>query len=307
MSVEISVVVPLFNEEANLPVLVARLTAALADESYELRLVDDGSSDTTAAILARLAVEDARIKPVYLARNFGHQPAVTAGLDHAEGTAIIVMDGDMQDPPEVLPDLIAKWREGFEVVYAVRTLRKEGPLLRLAYFAFYRILDRVADTHIPLDSGDFCLMDRMVVDALASLPERQRFVRGLRSWVGFRQTGVTYERAARQAGDSKYSIGGLTRLAVEGLVSFSGQPLRAATVLGGVAAVLSLVLLVWVLWDSLSSGRAPEGWASMVTIVLFMSGVQLVSLGVLGEYIRIIFLESKARPTYIVRPPRSQK
>lgn len=306
MSPEISVVVPLFNEEENLPILVDRLTAALAPFSYELRLVDDGSRDATAAMLARLAAEDARIQPVYLARNFGHQPAVTAGLDHALGAAVIVMDGDLQDPPEVLPDLIAKWREGFEVVYAVRTLRKEGPLLRLAYYAFYRLLDRVADTHIPLDSGDFCLMDRMVVDALAGLPERQRFVRGLRSWVGFRQTGVTYERAAREAGSSKYSIGGLTRLAIEGLVSFSGQPLRAATALGGVAALLSLVLLAWVLWDAFVNGNAPEGWASVVTIMLFMGGVQLVSLGVLGEYIRIIFLESKARPTYVARPPREQ-
>ncbi len=305
MSVEISVVVPLFNEQENLAALVERLTAVLSEMSYELRLVDDGSSDATATILAGLAARDPRVRPVYLARNFGHQPAVTAGLDHAEGAAIIVMDGDMQDPPEVLPDLIAKWREGFEVVYAIRTLRKEGPLLRLAYFAFYRLLDRVADTHIPLDSGDFCLMDRVVVDALSSLPERQRFVRGLRSWVGFRQTGVSYERAARQAGASKYSIGGLTRLAIEGLVSFSGQPLRAATVLGGLAALLSLVLLAWVLFDALVNGNAPQGWASVVTILLFMSGVQLVSLGVLGEYIRIIFLESKARPTYIVRPPRS--
>lgn len=299
----LSVVVPLHNEEENLPELHRRLSAALGGHgiTYELIFVEDGSTDDTAALLDALAEEDARVHPVFLARNYGHQPAVSAGLARASGDATVLMDGDLQDPPEVLPGLIATWREGFEVVYAVRRKRKEGPLKRVGYFLFYRLLAAVAELEIPLDSGDFCLMDRQVVEALNQLPERQRFVRGLRSWVGFRQTGFEYERAARGAGETKYTFFRLLGLAVDGLISFSGKPLRLATTLGLAANVVALALMAWVFWDALSRGTAPQGWASMVVIVMFMGGVQLISLGLLGEYIRIIFLESKGRPTYVVR------
>ncbi len=304
---DLCVVVPLHNEQENLEELHARLTAVLSQHelAYTLRFVDDGSTDRTTAMLEAIAARDPHTRPIFLARNYGHQAAVCAGLDHAEGAATVVMDGDLQDPPELIPDLLERWREGFDVVYAVRRKRKEDPLRKLGYFAFYRILRWMADLEIPLDTGDFCLMDEQVVRAMRALPERQRFVRGLRSWVGFRQTGHEYERAARNAGETKYSFSRLLGLATEGLISFSGKPLRLASSLGVLANIIALSLLTWVLVDAFISGRAPQGWASMVVIVLVMGGVQLITLGVLGEYIRIIFLESKGRPPYVVRRPRS--
>jgi dolichol-phosphate mannosyltransferase len=305
---DLSVVIPLHNEEANLPELHRRLSATLEGVGlrYELIFVEDGSTDRTAEMLESLADEDPLTRPVFLARNYGHQPAVSAGLAQACGAACVLMDGDLQDPPEVLPGLVAKWREGFEVVYAVRRKRKEGPLKRAGYFLFYRLLAAVAELEIPLDSGDFCLMDRQVVEALNQLPERQRFVRGLRSWVGFRQTGFEYERAARVAGETKYTFVRLLGLAVDGLVSFSGKPLRLASGLGLLANMGAAALMLWVFWDAFSRGTAPQGWASLAVIVMFMGGVQLISLGLLGEYIRIIFLESKGRPTYVVRERRAR-
>jgi polyisoprenyl-phosphate glycosyltransferase len=237
---------------------------------------------------------------VHLSRNFGHQPAVSAGIDHARGLAVAVMDGDLQDPPEAIPEFVRLWREGNDVVYAVRRRRKEGPAKRLGYFAFYRLLNAISDLDIPLDSGDFCLMDRRVVDTLKQLPETRRFVRGLRSFVGFRQVGLTYERAAREAGQPKYSFRALVGLAIDGLVSFSSYPLRMVTYLGLTTVSISLLLLVWVLSDAFYNQTAPRGWASIVVVVLFMGSVQLISLGIIGEYIRLIFLEAKKRPTYIV-------
>jgi len=235
-----------------------------------------------------------------LSRNFGHQSAVSAGLDYARGRAVMIMDGDLQDPPEVIPEFIARWREGNDVVYAVRKHRKEGPVKRAGYFAFYRLLNAIGELNIPLDSGDFCLMDRRVVEALRSLPERKRFVRGLRTFVGFRQIGLAYERAAREAGQPKYTFGTLIGLAVDGLVSFSGYPLRLVTHLGLVSAALALTLAIWVFIDAYIQRSAPRGWASTIVVVLFMGSVQLISLGIIGEYIRLIFLESKGRPPYIV-------
>jgi dolichol-phosphate mannosyltransferase len=211
------------------------------------------------------------------------------------------MDGDLQDPPEVLDKFIAPWREGFEVVYAIRTKRKEGPFKRLGYFLFYRLLRAISDLEIPLDSGDFCLMDRKVVEALNSLPERMRFIRGLRTFVGFRQIGVRYERAAREAGKPKYSFRALVKLAVDGLVSFSSYPLHLVTYLGLLTVATALALAVWVLVDAFYNQATPRGWASTMVVVLFMGAVQLVSLGIIGEYIRRIFLEAKGRPTYIAR------
>jgi dolichol-phosphate mannosyltransferase len=300
---EISVVVPLYNEEENLAELHRRLTLALGQLGcpYELVLVNDGSRDATPELLRELQARDAHVTAVYLSRNFGHQAAISAGIDQATGRAVIVMDGDLQDPPEVLDQFVAKWREGYEVVYAIRTKRKEGLFKRAGYATFYRLLRAVSDLDIPLDSGDFCLMDRKVVDALKSLPERLRFVRGLRTFVGFRQTGLRYERAARHAGQPKYTFRALIRLAVDGLISFSGCPLALVTYLGLVSVVLALGLTAWVVVGAFCSPETPRGWASTVIVVLFMSAAQLLSLGVIGEYVRRIFLEIKGRPNYIVR------
>jgi polyisoprenyl-phosphate glycosyltransferase len=299
----ISVVVPLFNEQENVPELHRRLVQALdiLGEPYEILFVDDGSRDQTPRLIDELHEVDPNLSVVRLSRNFGHQPAVSAGLDHASGQAVIVMDGDLQDPPEVIPQFVERWRAGFDVVYAVRRRRKEGAVKRLGYHAFYRILNAISDLDIPLDSGDFCLMDRRVVDALRDVPERARFVRGLRTFVGFRQTGLDYERAAREAGRPKYSLTALLGLAVDGLVSFSSYPLRLVTYLGICAAVLALVLVCWVLIEvMIQIDYLPRGWASLAVIVLFMGAVQLISLGIIGEYIRLIFLESKQRPTYVL-------
>lgn len=301
--VDISVVIPLFNEEENVRELYRRLTAALESfhVTFEMVFVNDGSRDATPAILNELHNKDPRLTVVHLSRNFGHQPAVSAGLDHATGKAVIIMDGDLQDPPEVLDKFVALWREGFEVVYAVRTKRKEGIVKRLGYFAFYRLLRAISDLEIPLDSGDFCLMDRKVVEALKSLPEQMRFIRGLRTFVGFRQTGLQYERAAREAGKPKYTFRALVKLAIDGLVSFSSYPLHLVTYIGVFTVILAIGLSIWVVADAFLNQATPRGWASTMVVVLFMGAVQLISLGIIGEYIRRIFLEAKGRPTYIVR------
>ena len=307
---EISVVVPLFNEQENVPELHRRLVQALdfLGEPYEIVFVDDGSRDQTPRLIDELQEADPNLSVVHLSRNFGHQPAVSAGLDHASGQAVIVMDGDLQDPPEIIPEFVERWRAGTDVVYAVRRRRKEGAMKRMGYHAFYRILNAISDLDIPLDSGDFCLMDRRVVDALRGLPERARFVRGLRTFVGFRQTGLDYERAAREAGRPKYSLKALVGLAVDGLVSFSSYPLRLVTYLGVCAAALALSLVCWVLIEAVTQIHyLPRGWASLAVIVLFMGAVQLISLGIIGEYIRLIFVEAKRRPTYIVGQYRSRR
>lgn len=303
---EISVVVPLYDEQENLAELHRRLTAVLDDLDLpaEIVLVDDGSRDATPRMIQTLAARDPRLVPVHLSRNFGHQAAVSAGIDRARGRAVVVMDADLQDPPEILPDLLRLWREGNDVVYAVRRKRKENLLKRFAYASFYRLLGAIGDHDIPRDAGDFCLMDRRVVEAMKAMPERVRFVRGLRSFVGFRQVGLEYDRPGRAAGETKYTLSKLVRLAVDGLVSFSGRPLRLVTYLGLVTALCALGLTVWVVTDALSNRSTPRGWASTVVVVLFMGSVQLLSLGIIGEYLRLIFLEAKGRPSYIVREPR---
>jgi dolichol-phosphate mannosyltransferase len=272
--------------------------------TFELVFVNDGSSDSTPALLDGLQSRDSRVVVIHLSRNFGHQPAVSAGLDHARGQAVVVMDGDLQDPPEVLAQFISTWREGFEVVYAVRTKRKEGVFKRVGYYLFYRVLRAISDIDIPLDSGDFCLMDRKVVDALKGLPENLRFVRGLRTFVGFRQIGLAYERAARAAGESKYPFRKLLGLAMDGLVSFSSYPLRLVSYLGILTVVMAALCIGWVVVDYFVNHTAPQGWASTVVVVLITSAVQLISLGIMGEYVRRIFLEVKGRPAYIVREVR---
>jgi dolichol-phosphate mannosyltransferase len=211
------------------------------------------------------------------------------------------MDGDLQDPPELIPDFLARWREGYDVVYAVRQHRKERPLKRFGYFAFYRLLHSISDLEIPLDSGDFCLMDRRVVSTLRRLPEQMRFIRGLRTFVGFRQSALAYGRDARYAGRSKYPLRALIQLAIDGLVSFSGRPLRLVSCIGGFTILVAIALAIWVLIDAFFHQTAPRGWASLSVVILFMSSVQLICLGIIGEYIRLIFLESKGRPSYIVQ------
>jgi dolichol-phosphate mannosyltransferase len=246
------------------------------------------------------------VRAVHLTRNFGHQAAVTAGLSVARGDVVAVMDCDLQDPPETLPSFIAKWREGYQVVYAVRQKRKEWFGKRFAYWSFYRLLAVISDLQIPLDSGDFCLMDRHAVTLLNSLPERQRFVRGLRTWIGLRQTGIAYERDARQAGKPQYTFKALLRLATDGLVSFSSVPLKLVTRLGLLSVLAAILLGLWVLgvtiydWTHPYHPRPQRGWASLACLVLLMSAVQMISLGIIGEYLARIFLEVKGRPTFMI-------
>ena len=300
---ELSVVIPVFNEEENITVLHSRLTAVLEEIhiEYEIIFVDDGSNDDSLNQLKNLSVRDNRVLVVELARNFGHQVAITAGLDYSQGKAVIVMDGDLQDPPEVLPEFIAKWRKGHDVVYGVRERRKESLLKRAAYAGFYRLLRRIATIEIPLDSGDFCIMDRRVVDLLISMPERNRFVRGIRSWVGLNQSGLPVERQARSAGKPKYTFARLLLLALDGLISFSYLPLRTITMLGFSISLLSIFAAVFYAVTRLVTGLGPPGFATLVVAVFFLAGVQLITMGVIGEYVGHIFEEVKQRPLYVVR------
>lgn len=300
---ELSVIIPVFNEAENLPTLHGRLTRALVNlgMEYEIVLVDDGSQDESPEILRRMEAEDQRIVIVEFARNFGHQVAISAGLEHSRGRAVCIMDADLQDPPEVLHLFLAKWREGWDVVYAVRTERKEWWGKRLAYAAFYRLLQRVANIEIPLDAGDFCVMDRKVVDMLVRMPERNRFVRGIRSWVGFKKIGVPYERQARHAGVPKYTFSKLIYLALDGLVSFSHMPLRVITVLGFTVSFLSFLVALFYVIKKLTIGVGVAGFTTLVVSIFFLAGIQLMTIGVIGEYIGRISDEVKHRPLYVAR------
>lgn len=299
----LSVVIPVYNEQENIQELYRRLVIALdeVEPSYEIIFIDDGSRDNSLELLAKIAQQDARVTVISFARNFGHQAAISAGLDQACGNAVIVMDADLQDPPEVLGQFIAKWREGYAVVYAIRAQRKEGWLKRALYAAFYRLLQRVANIDIPLDAGDFCIMDRRVVDVLARMPERNRFVRGIRSWVGLNQVGLAYERAARHAGETKYSYGRLVTLALDGLISFSFVPLRVISLVGIVISLISLGLGVVYSIQKITVGLYPPGFATTIVAILFLAGMQLITVGVIGEYVGRIFEEVKRRPMYVVR------
>jgi len=299
---ELSVVIPAYNEEALLDELYRRLVGALdpLGLDYEVILVNDGSQDRTRELLDGFAARNPRFKAIHFSRNFGHQAAVTAGLDHAAGQAVLVMDADLQDPPELAGPLLAKLREGWQVVYGVRRKRKEGPHKRLAYWAYYRMLKLVTNVQMPLDAGDFAILDRRVVDALRALPERNRFVRGIRSWVGYRQTGLEYERDARYAGEVKYTFSKLVRLALDGIISFSYAPLRLAVYLGfGFSAFALLGVVFWPVYK-LAFGVDVPGWTSLIMVISFMGGVQLLTLGLIGEYVSRIYDEVKQRPVYIV-------
>lgn len=299
----LSIVIPICNEQENIQELYTRLVLTLAntEPDFEIIFVDDGSRDGSLEILARFAQNDARVAVVSLARNFGHQPAISAGLDQARGNAVVVMDGDLQDPPEVLGQFIAKWREGHDVVYAIRGQRKESWFKRAAYKAFYRVMRRVANIAIPLDAGDFCIMDRRVVDLVINMPERNRFVRGIRSWVGLNQVGVEYERGARHAGETKYSFGRLVTLALDGLVSFSFVPLRVISLAGIGVSILSIMLAVIYTVQKLFWGLDPPGFPTTIVAIFFLAGIQLITIGVIGEYVGRIFEEVKRRPMYVVR------
>ena len=307
---KISIIVPCFNEEAVLPELFERLgsVAATWGMDYEIICVDDGSGDRTWELLKAQNQKDPRWRSLSFARNFGHQTAVSAGLFHATGDVVVAIDADLEDPPEEISRLLEKWREGYDVVYAIRQKRKESWFKRLCYWAFYRLMARLVAFDIPLDSGDFCLINRRVVDTINAMPERNRFVRGLRAWSGFRQTGVTYERAARFAGTTKYSFSKLLKLATDGLFSFSTVPLRLATYLGLVVSASAFFGVVFTLAQKIFAaqfakiGLAPTaGFPTIVISVLFLGGVQLICLGILGEYIGRIYEEVKGRPLWILR------
>jgi glycosyltransferase involved in cell wall biosynthesis len=298
-----SIVVPVYNEEAILPMFVERLTRLLEGmgEPFEIIFVNDGSRDTSPSLLREFRAKDERVKYVSLSRNFGHQVAITAGLDHAAGAAVVVMDADQQDPPEVIPRLVEQWRKGFDVVIAVRERRSgEGLFKRGTAALFYRLLRRMTATDIPLDAGDFRLMSRRAVEALRSLPERSRFMRGLGSWIGFRQASVTFVREARQVGETKYSFRRMLRFALTGITSFSFVPLHLATYLGFVVSMGSLLYMLYAIAATLFGSRAVPGWTPVIVAVLFIGGVQLISLGILGEYIGRIYEEVRRRPLYLV-------
>jgi len=300
----LSVVAPVYNEEAILPELYRRLVAVLdgAGLDWELVLVNDGSRDRSPEIMRELHAADPRVKVVDFARNFGHQVAITAGADYAQGDAVVIIDADLQDPPEVILDLLAKWREGYEVVYAVRAERKgETWFKEFTAKAFYRIIYKITDINIPMDTGDFRLMDRKVVEALRTMREKHRFMRGMSVWVGFKQVGVEYVRAERYAGETKYPLKKMLRFALDGITSFSYFPLQVATYVGFIAAAVAVLGIILTVILRLTGSHAFYGQATTLVAVLFLGGVQLISLGIIGEYLGRIYDEVKGRPLYIVR------
>jgi dolichol-phosphate mannosyltransferase len=304
MAPTVSVVLPIHNERENLDALLERLVPVLeriSSASFEVLCVDDGSTDGSSEYLDALNRRDPRVKAIHFSRNFGQQAALQAGLDASSGRAVVLMDADLQDPPELLERLTERWQEGFEIVYARRKNRKEGWLKRAAYALFYRSMRAMSEVDIPLDAGDFCLMDRRVVDTLISLRERNRFLRGLRSWVGFRQTGIEYERPRRHGGEPKYTFRKLIRLALSGYVGFSAMPLRAATWLGFASAAFGFLIAMWVLLTHVLKIPSPRGWASTIAVILFIGGIQLLMLGIIGEYLSRVYDEVRQRPLYIVK------
>ena len=300
----LSVVVPCANEEVVLLATHRQLTDALCKIglSFEIVYVDDGSTDSTPDLLRGLQEIDERVRVVRLSRNFGHQIAITAGMEHAAGDAVVVIDADLQDPPEVITKFVAQWRMGYDVAYGVRTERDGETAFKLwTAKLFYRLIGRLSKTDIPLDTGDFRLMDRKVVDALLAMPERDRFIRGMVSWLGFSQTAVSYRRAPRLAGETKYPLFKMVRFAIDGIVSFSTTPLRLATWLGfGVSAAATAGIL-FALYARLFGKHWVQGWTSIVIAVLFLGGVQLICLGIIGEYVGRTYGETKRRPLYLVQ------
>lgn len=302
-SFRLSIAIPLRNEESVLPELLRRLRLALDQVPggpHEIVFVDDGSTDRTFAMLEDAAREDRRILVVSLSRNFGHQAALTAALDHVTGDAAVVMDGDLQDVPEVIPEFVEQYKQGYDVVYAQRVRRKEPWTLRICYFVFYRMMAKLSDVRLPLDSGDFGLISRRVIDEIRKMPEHHRYLRGMRGWVGFRQLGIAVERGERHSGKSKYSMMRLMKLAADGIFAFSIVPIRAAALMGAAAIALSVLYVLYALYARFFLHESPEGFTALIATVTFLSGVLLLFLGIIGEYVGRIYEETKARPIYIV-------
>lgn len=301
---QISIIAPLYNETDSFPRLVARLNAVMEASplTIEVVLIDDGSRDNTAVLMQQLALTDSRYQCVFLSRNYGHQIALTAGIASACATeALFIIDGDLQDPPELLTEFYQKYQEGYDVVYAVRKKRKENWFKRIAYAAFYRFMRSISYIDMPLDSGDFSLISRRVADVLIQMPEESRFIRGMRSWIGFRQTGVEYERDARQAGESKYSFKMLQRLAYNGIFNFSEYPVKIITRMGMFTLGIAGLYLIQTLIKRFVYHDVPQGFTALLFVIILFSGVQLIALGLIGEYVLRIFFQAKGRPLYVVR------
>jgi dolichol-phosphate mannosyltransferase len=299
----VSVAIPVFNEADGVAELLRRVgdtLRAVPGGPHEIVIVNDGSGDDTLARLAQHALTDDRVVIVSLSRNFGHQAALTAALDHVTGDVAIVMDGDLQDPPELIPDLLALHASGHDVVYARRSSRKEPWWLRASYFLFYRLLDRLSTVRVPLDSGDFGLLSRRVVDQLRRMPEHHRFLRGMRTWVGFRQTAIAVDRDERHTGTSKFTFRKLLGLAFDGIFAFSIVPIRAAALLGALVISLSALFGGYAVWAKLFMHESPRGFTALTLLITFLSGVQLFFLGVIGEYVGRVYEQSKGRPIYVV-------
>lgn len=300
----ISVVIPIFNEEAIIPELHRRLTDVMAKmpEAYELVFVNDGSRDRSVELLKALAQSDPHSRLVNLSRNFGHQIAITAGMDHAQGDAVVIIDADLQDPPEVIPELAAKWREGYDVVYAVREQRQgESLFKRLTAAGFYRLISKITNVEIPVDTGDFRLMSRTAVEGLKRVREKNRFVRGLVAWLGFKQTGVKFVRHERFAGQTKYPLKKMMKFAFDGITSFSFLPLQLATYMGFIVSGISFLGILYVVYLRFFTQATIVGWASLMAVLLFLGGVQLITIGIIGEYIGRIYEEVKGRPLYLTQ------
>lgn len=301
----VSIVVPCYNEEAVLEELHSRLIAMLesvADADFEIIYADDGSGDKTPEILRRFQTNDERVRVISLSRNFGHQLAVTAGIEHSSGDAVVIIDADLQDPPEVIPEMIARWQDGYQVVYGLRGKREGETTFKLwTAKVFYRLINRVSEVEIPLDVGDFRLIDRKVVDVLMEMPERDRFLRGMISWLGFRQVAVIYDRAARHAGQTKYPLIKMLSFAVDSVISFSFAPLRLAIWVGFLAIAGAIIGITYAFVIRFYTTTWVRGWASIFTAVLFLGGIQLVTLGIVGEYVGRIYAEVKLRPLFVVR------
>jgi len=299
----VSIAVPMYNEEAVLPEFLRRLGAVLDTTPggpHEVVIVDDGSRDRTLAQLEAAAAKDPRLVVVALSRNFGHQAALTAALDHVTGDVTVVMDGDLQDQPESIPTFLQSYADGYDVVYAQRASRKEGWWLRASYAIYYRLLSKLSNLQLPVDAGDFGLMSRRVVEQIRRAPERHRYLRGLRAWAGFRQIGLPVARQERYAGRSKYSLAKLLRLAFDGIFAFSIAPLRAAALLGMIAIVLSTLFSIYSLVAKFFFHQSPKGFTALILVVTFLSGVNMFFLGVIGEYVGRIYEEAKSRPLYVV-------
>jgi polyisoprenyl-phosphate glycosyltransferase len=308
MRAYLSVIVPCFNEQEVISMSHARLKAALVaieNIEHEIIYVDDGSIDQTASLIAGIAAQDPCVKVLQFSRNFGHQPAVTAGLDHASGDCAVIIDADLQDPPELIVDMMALWRQGFDVVYGQRTDRQGESAFKLATArAFYRGLNALSDTEIPLDTGDFRLIDRCVIDAIGDMPERDRFLRGMIAWAGFKQTALPYKRDARAAGESKYPFSKMVRFGVDAILSFSLTPLRVVIGLGAWIVVAAVLAIAYAVLNRLFTDQWVSGWTMLFIAIMFMGGVQLVVLGVIGEYVGRVYMATKARPLYLVKRKR---